>query len=338
MSGAQGSGTPGTPRAFGALRPFGVPDAPPVVVSELRYRYPRGAADVLHDVSFIIERGTIFGLLGPSGAGKSTTIKALLGLLADYHGSVRLFGHEMRRPARELYRAIGVCFETPRFYPQLSARENLHFFADLIGAEHAQADALLERFDLGAHADARAAGFSKGMRMRLNVARALLGNPAVLVLDEPTAGLDPRNAALVKSAIVEARDRGAAVVLTTHDMHVADQLSDTVAFIVDGRIAESAPPRDFKLRFGTRALRVEYRTPSGLQARFFPLDTLGGDTAFAALLADSQRIETMHTEETSLEQVFIRITGRSLSGEAPDVPPGMTPDTQAGAAPGGAHA
>lgn len=285
---------------------------PVAVVEGLRYRYPGGHTDTLQDISFAVAAGSVLGLLGPSGAGKSTTIKALLGMLSGYGGSVRVLGHEMERPPRAVYRAIGVAFETPRLYAQLTALENLRFFADLIGADRTKAMPLLERFGLGAHANERAGTFSKGMRVRLGVARAFLGQPRLLFLDEPTSGLDPNNAAIVKEAIREARGAGAAILLTTHDMQVADELADTVAFLVEGRIVAAAPPRELKLRFGERTLRAEVRRDDGLVTEVFELDSLDRNEAFARLLANPRAIETLHSNETTLGDVFMRLTGRRL--------------------------
>jgi fluoroquinolone transport system ATP-binding protein len=149
------------------------------------------------------------------------------------------------------------------------------------------------------------------MQMRLTFARALLNRPELIFLDEPTAGLDPVNARRIKDIILDLRNEGRTVFLTTHDMAVADQICDRVAFIVDGRISVIDAPRELKLRAGERRVRVEYRENSRTERREFPLDGIGANEAFLELLR-RERIETIHTEEATLEDVFIRTTGRRL--------------------------
>ncbi len=148
--------------------------------------------------------------------------------------------------------------------------------------------------------------------MRLGFARSLLSRPRLLYLDEPTAGLDPVNAQNIKQIIKELAADGRTVFLTTHDMSVADQLCDRVAFIVDGALVCVDSPRSLKLRHGQRSVRVEYGANGAVTSREFPIDGLGENADFLALLRESQ-IETIHTHETSLEGVFIEVTGRVLS-------------------------
>jgi fluoroquinolone transport system ATP-binding protein len=150
------------------------------------------------------------------------------------------------------------------------------------------------------------------MKVRLGFARALLARPELLFLDEPTAGLDPVSARLVKDLIRERRDAGTTVFLTTHDMTVADELCDRVAFIVEGTIRCVDSPRSLKLRYGRRVVRVEVAADGGTECFEFDLDGLGEDAAFLRLLRE-RKLETLHTLETTLEQVFIEVTGRSLA-------------------------
>ncbi len=149
------------------------------------------------------------------------------------------------------------------------------------------------------------------MRVRLSFARAILGRPRLLFLDEPTTGLDPLSARCIKDLILECRERGATVFLTTHDMATADELCDRVAFLVDGRIALIDAPRELKVRYGERRVRVEYRVNGTLEERDFPLEGLAENAAFLTALREPS-LETVHTQETSLENIFIRVTGRKL--------------------------
>lgn len=284
-----------------------------ITVKNLRFTYPGGAHPALKGIDFNIEEGEIFGFLGPSGAGKSTTQKILIGLLKGYEGHITVMGRELSAWGPDYYEHIGVSFELPNHYRRLTALENLRYFASLYSGSTQDPRALLEQVGLGDDANTLVGSFSKGMMMRLNFARGLLHRPRLLFLDEPTTGLDPVNARIVKDIIKQQQAQGTTVFLTTHDMIVADSLSDRVAFIVDGEIKAMDAPKSLKLRYGRRDVQVEYLNGgSGLTAREFPLDGLGENVAFIDLLR-KERVETIHTQETTLENIFIQVTGRELA-------------------------
>jgi fluoroquinolone transport system ATP-binding protein len=282
-----------------------------LAVLGLDFTYPGAGEAAVRGISFAIAPGEIFGFLGPSGAGKSTTQKILIGLLKEYKGQVTVLGRDLRQWGSDYYTRIGVGFELPNHYTKLTATENLRLFASLYGARTLDPRTLLEQVGLAEDADKRVGAFSKGMQMRLNLARALLPDPELLFLDEPTAGLDPVNARRVKDIVRELRGRGRTIFLTTHDMNVADELCDRVAFIVDGSIASIDSPRALKIRYGSRNLRVEYRRNGASATQEFPMQGLGDNRDFFSLL-QGQEVETMHTQEATLEDVFVRVTGRSL--------------------------
>jgi fluoroquinolone transport system ATP-binding protein len=284
-------------------------------VNNLTYRYPGAATAAISELSFSVAPGTIFGFLGPSGAGKSTTQKILNGLLSGYSGSAEVLGREVSAWGSAYYEQIGVAFELPNHMQKLTARENLRYFAALYRGPTLPPDELLARVGLESDADVRVERFSKGMRMRLNVARALLHQPAVLFLDEPTSGLDPVNARRIRDLVRAQRNAGRTIFLTTHAMTIADELCDQVAILVDGRIAAIDTPRALKLRFGAPTVRVEYQNGAGLNQRDFPLTDLADSDAFADLLR-SGAIQTIHTQEATLEQVFMHLTGRALMPDA----------------------
>jgi fluoroquinolone transport system ATP-binding protein len=189
--------------------------------TNLTYTYLNTDAPAISDLDFTIEKGEIFGFLGPSGAGKSTTQKILIGLLKDFKGEVTVFDRSVRDWQSDFYERVGVSFEIPNLYGKLSGIENLTYFGSLYAGETQSPKELLEWVGLE-HDDGRllVSQYSKGMRNRLNVARALLHNPELLFLDEPTAGLDPVNALRIKDLIRAQRDAGRTVFLTTHDMTV----------------------------------------------------------------------------------------------------------------------
>jgi fluoroquinolone transport system ATP-binding protein len=280
-------------------------------VKEMTFTYPGGDEPAVGGLSFAVERGEIFGFLGPSGAGKSTTQKILIRLLRGYEGEIEVMDKDLISWGADYYERIGVSFELPNHYQKLTALENLNFFRSLYSKATEDPWELLEMVGLSDDADIRVSRFSKGMQMRLTFARALLNRPELLFLDEPTAGLDPVNARRIKDIVLDLKCEGRTVFLTTHDMTVADQLCDRVAFIVDGRIALVDSPRQLKIRQGERKVRIEYRNDGQTERREFPLDGLGDDEGFLALLR-SGWVETIHTEEATLEDVFIRITGRRL--------------------------
>ena len=282
-----------------------------ISVRDMTFAYPGIDRRAVDGISFEVERGEIFGFLGPSGAGKSTTQKVLIGLLRGYGGSISVLDKDLKDWGPDYYERIGVSFELPNHYQKLTALENLNFFRSLYSKETEDPRELLAMIGLENDADTRVSRFSKGMQMRLTFIRALLNRPELIFLDEPTAGLDPVNGRRMKEIILDLKREGRTIFMTTHDMTVADQLCDRVAFIVDGRISVIDSPRELRIREGERKVRVEYRENGQIENREFSLDGLGGDKGFLSLLG-AERIETIHTEEATLEDVFIGTTGRKL--------------------------
>lgn len=279
-----------------------------ISVQNLGYAYSKAGRPALQGLDFEIGRGEVFGFLGPSGAGKSTTQKILIGLIREYTGAVHFQGKELKEWSRDYYERIGVSFEFPNHFLKLTALENLAYFGKLYSGATEPLPDLLEKVGLAQDGRKPVGQFSKGMKNRLSVARALLHRPEALFLDEPTAGLDPVNSRMIKELIQDQRRAGRTVLITTHDMTIADDLCDRVAFIVDGRILAIGRPRDLKLRHGLAKVRVECRD---LAPREFPLDGLGENPDFLELLRGS-KVETLHSLEATLEDVFIRVTGRGL--------------------------
>jgi ABC-type multidrug transport system ATPase subunit len=281
-----------------------------VVAEGLGYAY--GDLVAVEDVSFAVAHGEIFGVLGPNGAGKSTTIKLLTGQLTPAAGRVTVLGLDGIADRSAIQARIGVCFAEKNVSPNLSARENLRFFARLFGIHDLDADALLARVGLSERGDDRVSSYSKGMRQRLMIARALVNAPDVLFLDEPTDGLDPVSARTIRRLIRDEAARGAAILLTTHDMYEADELSDRVAFIDAGRILAIDAPEELKLRHGTRSVRVRLRNADRIIEEVISLDG-DGDTDLLADLVRRPEVLTIHTEEATLEDVFVRFAGRGLT-------------------------
>ncbi|MEY9214401.1 ABC transporter ATP-binding protein [Thermobifida halotolerans] len=283
-----------------------------ITVENLTVRYRGGARPAVDGMSFEVARGEVFGFLGPSGAGKSTTQRVLTRLLRRYEGEVRVLGRPLGRWGADYFQRVGVGFELPAGFGRLTVRENLAAFASLYRGPVADLDELLARVDLADAADRRAGDLSKGMRMRLNLARAMVNRPELLFLDEPTSGQDPVRAARLRGLVRAAAEAGSTVFLTTHDMATADLLCDRVAFVVGGRIAAVDTPRGFKLRHGRPGVVVEFRVDGGPpRRREFTIGALVDDPELRRLLAEGA-VETLHTREASLDDVFAAVTRETL--------------------------
>lgn len=281
-----------------------------IIAQDLTYRY--GQLTAVDRISFSVAEGEILGFLGPNGAGKSTTVKMLTGQLRPKEGRATVLGLDVAHQPKQVQTQIGVCFEITNLYEQMTGLDNLILFARLFGVKEFDAPALLSRVGLEDRGKDRVETYSKGMKQRLMVARALVNRPRILFLDEPTEGLDPASAASIRQIILEERARGATVFLTTHDMLEADKLSDRVAFIDRGKIVALDTPHALKQRYGQRRLRAEVAEAGGLAVREVVLDRPETAAEMQALFSREQVI-TVHSAEATLEDIFIDITGRGLA-------------------------
>lgn len=285
---------------------------PIIHVEDLSFTYPGAQRPSVDGVSFAVQRGEVFGLLGPSGAGKSTTQRLLTGQLSGYAGSARVFDVEMRDHGRSYFRRVGVGFELPNLFSKLTVRENLAFFAALSGGARRDPLELLSKVGLEDAVDTRASELSKGMKMRVNLCRALVHDPELVFLDEPTSGQDPATARRVRALIRALKDEGKTVLLTTHNMQEAAELSDRVAFLVEGRVAVIDEPRRIMLSHSDRRVRVEYDDGGRISSAELSLDRLTSDPGFLSHLAE-RSVLSVHSLEASLDDVFIEVTGVELS-------------------------
>lgn len=285
-----------------------------LTVGNVSYTYPRSTIQALQDVSFEIAEGEVVGFLGPNGAGKTTMQKVLTGILTGYRGDISVFGKDLKELGSDYYNKIGVSFEFPNLYNRLTAEENLNFYRRFFDVPTIEPTKLLAHFDLPIN-DKRTVGqYSKGMKMRLTLLRSLLNDPQLWFLDEPTTGQDPQHSVMIRDTIKEQRDKGVSIFLTTHNMTLADELCDCVAFIVDGRIAAFDTPRNLKIAHAKKVVRVEFREDGALKTKDFSLEDERGKSDFIDLVRRST-VETIHTLEPSLEAVFIKLTGRELAKE-----------------------
>lgn len=279
-------------------------------VENLTFKYPKNETNTIQGISFEIKKGEIFGFLGPSGAGKSTTQKILIKLLDNYEGSIYYDNQALAELDHRFYEDIGVSFEMPIHFSKLTAMENIQFFLKLY-KNHADIETLMKKVGLWTDKDKMVSEYSKGMKIRLNFVRALLNQPKMLFLDEPTNGLDPVNAKILKDMIKVYQKEGGTVFITSHIMADIDELCDRVAFIVDGKIKEIDSPRNLKLKYGKRTVKVEYKENNHTETVIFDLDHIKDNEAFFDVLK-TKTIETIHSGETTLEDIFIKVTGVGL--------------------------
>ncbi len=282
-----------------------------VRISAENIAYSYDGRPAVDHISFQVRKGEILGFLGPNGAGKTTTLKMLVGLLVLQDGRITILGRDMVRERAAVQALIGVCFEEKSLYEDMSAAANLRFFASLFGIRDPDTAVLLERVGLPVERRDRVANYSKGMKQRLMVARALVNRPEVLFLDEPTDGLDPVSSEVIRSVILEEKEKGVSVFLTTHDMVEADKLSDRVAFINDGKIVALDTPDNLKHEYGKRVLKVRYRDGGELREEEIPLEGEGSGRRVREII-DGYQVLDMHTEEATLEDIFIALTGKKL--------------------------
>ncbi len=281
-----------------------------IVAENLTYIY--GELVAVDHINFSIDEGEILGFLGPNGAGKTTTVKMLTGQLKPREGTARLLGKDVAKHVEEIQGDIGVCFETTNLYEKMSAIENLNLFAKLFGVKDFDAEKSLVRVGLAGRGKDRVETYSKGMKQRLMVARSMVNRPRILFLDEPTAGLDPTSSEAILDIILEERDRGATVFLTTHDMFEADKLSNRVAFMNQGHIVALDTPMNLKQKYGKRALKASVAVEGDrIEEREIEMDNASTPDAVRELFS-KENVITVHSEEATLEDIFIKITGRGL--------------------------
>ncbi|HWC06194.1 MAG TPA: ABC transporter ATP-binding protein [Gemmatimonadota bacterium] len=287
------------------------------------------------DLSITVERGEIVGLLGPNGAGKTTTIRMLAALIPSTSGTARVAGHRLGEEDDQVRRSVGILTETPGLYDRLSARRNLELHARLQGVDDVAStvNRYLDLLGLADRADDLAGTFSKGMRQKLALARALLHEPEILLLDEPTAGLDPHVARVVRDSIASLRREGRTILLSTHNLEEAERLCDRVAMI-QGRLVAFDRPADLRERLLSPRVRVRLTEMDhgAAAARALPfvraVTEEGGSLTVTLAEADDApdlvrglveagaRVHEVVAVRPSLEEVYLEI----MTAEPPSAP------------------
>ena len=280
-----------------------------IEVKNLTFSYGKDK-QALHGLNFTVKDGEIFGFLGPNGSGKSTTQKILTGILQGHGGEVSLFGRDISTAhTQALFQKIGVLFEYPYLYANLSAVDNLKYFSSFYPqAQLRDVNELLDELEFKKDFLKKpVASYSKGMRQRVSMARALISNPKLLFLDEPTSGLDPTGAVLFRRIIEKERRKGTTVFLTTHNMLDADLLCDRVAFLSGGNIVALDTPRNLKEQNSSKRVMVTYLYRGKRDEKTLEVTELEAGIPF---LYDE--ILSIHSQEPTLEDMFIRYTGKRL--------------------------
>src|SRR6185369_13975322 len=261
------------------------------------------------NISFTVDAGEIFGFLGHNGAGKTTTIRMLSGQLLPSSGGGRVAGCDIIGEQQRLKPLIGVVSEHQNLYERMTGRENLEFAAGLYGQNTQRVDTVLEQVDLLNRAKDKVQNYSNGMKQRLLIARALLHQPQIIFLDEPTRGLDPVVGREIRRLILDLSQQGVTIFLTTHYMEEADQLCSRVAFLSEGRIVALDTPKNLKVAHGQNSVKVTFENGESLSI------DLNDPDAGKQLeqLVNASQVRTLHTTEATLEEVFIQMAGRELS-------------------------
>jgi len=282
-------------------------------------------------ISFNVEKGEIFGFLGPNGAGKTTTIRMLVGLTTPTEGTAIVNGYDIRKKIVEVKRHVGVVPETSNLYDELTVWQNLLFMSRLYHVPKndraKQIGSLLKTFELWDRRRVKFGKLSKGLKRRVTVAVALVHNPALAFLDEPTTGLDVMSARSLRELLNELKKMGITIFLTTHYIEEADQLCDRIAVIVEGKIVNIATPENMKAVVGTPVVEASFDSPikstmvrgleavgelrvDGCKVRICTKDV---STAIEALTVLSKKhgrkIDYVNTVRPSLEEAFVRLTG-----------------------------
>lgn len=271
-----------------------------IVISNLRKNFKGKTA--LQDINLSINSGEIFGFLGPSGAGKTTTINILTGQLSPDEGTAKILGEDCTQLTSDKFLELGIMSDNVGFYDRLSLYDNLIFFAKFHNVEISYLDSLLKRLKLYDDRFKKAEKLSTGMKQRMLLIRAILHSPQLIFLDEPTSGMDPTLSQIVHDLLLEIKEAGTTIFLTTHNMEEATKLCDSIALLHKGKIIESGSPHDIIDKYSqTDKVKVTYFdgkeiiVPKGEVSKYL-----------------GKNVKTINSLETNLESIFIQLTGEKL--------------------------
>ncbi len=267
-----------------------------------------GSHVAVDNISFSVKTGTIFGFLGKNGAGKTTTIKNLTGQLFPTSGKIQVMGFDVETDIKSVHQHIGIVSENQNLYNNFTVFENIDFFRKLYNIKPERTNEIIEILKLQDKTNIRTSKLSKGLKQRVLLARSILHSPKLLFLDEPTSGLDPASSLDVQDFILEMKQDGTTVFLTTHYMEEADQLCDHVLFITDGKIKASGVPADLKKMHGKNQIELKYKTEKEIITKLLDSDC---DETYKKIMdvRHDHEILSIHSLEATLKDVFLKVTG-----------------------------
>ena len=272
-----------------------------IIVKNVTKKFGQKVA--LEEISFEVNKGEIFGFLGPSGSGKTTMIKILTGQLNADSGQTELLGKVSEKLTPADLEQIGLVSDTSGFYEKLSLYKNLQAYAKLYGKPNARVDEVLKQVDLYDSKNLAAEKLSTGMKQRMFLARALINKPQVLFLDEPTSGLDPTTSKKIHELLLDLKEAGTTIFLTTHDMNEATLLCDRLSLLNRGHLIEYGTPSSIIQKYNhEKKVQLTFADETHTQITFEEL----GQTDLAQVVA-------IHSCEPTLEEIFIQLTGEKLN-------------------------
>lgn len=258
----------------------------------------------LDQLSFEVYENEIFGFLGPSGAGKTTTIKLLTKQLKANEGEIELFNKNINEASREIYDHIGILSDNSGCYDRFTVYDNLKFFADLRKVPYEQLDLLLKQVGLYEDRNKKIKSLSKGMIQRVLIIQAVIHQPKLLFLDEPTAALDPSTVKSIHKLLMDLNAQGTTIFLTTHRMEEADQLCDRIAFLNHGHIIECGNPEELKIKYAKDKLVALFEKAGKVE-----LDKSEASLLKLAAITKEDKLITLHSIEPTIEDIFLELTG-----------------------------
>jgi len=299
---------------------------PIIEIKNLTKRYEKETA--VNNVSFSVKKGEIFGFLGPNGAGKTTTIKAILDLIKTDSGDIIIEGFDIKKQGKKAKQHIGYLPEKVAFYNNLTALQNLKFYAEMKKTPKEQCKTLIEEFGLGDSVNKKVGKYSKGMTQRLGMARAILGNPSIIILDEPSGGLDPRGVLQIREKIKELKNQGATIFISSHILSEIQEVCDRVGIINNGVLVakDTVTGLSNKLNIKPKMIMELENIPPKLEEKIKKVkgvdnveiigkmvhvvcDQTTKSKVIIAIEKANASILNFYTQEPSLEQVFMRYTG-----------------------------
>jgi len=268
-----------------------------------------GAKTAIKDVSIDIKKGELLGFLGPSGAGKTTAIRIMTGQLKQTSGKATILGRDNTSLNHEIYSQVGIVTDNSGLYENMTAYDNMLMFSKILNTNKKEIIPLLERVGLGGDKYKTPKKYSKGMKQRLVLARAMINRPKILFLDEPTSGLDPATSIEIHKLMLEMKNDGTTFFLTTHNMTEASKLCDRIALFNEGVIVDIGSMDELSQKYNTeKSVKILLSSGEEMVLALNPENS----HKIAELIRDD-KVVTMHSQEPTLEDIFLRLTGRGLS-------------------------